>query len=216
MAWIGCTTFNQNRKDLRWNENIPPYQQKKSSRWFHQPARLAHCVLGHARDHTAEIPASWWEYKCRVVLHHSVRTPTGYSLQATWTPDKGSDSSGWQCLLSHSKTNTGAVTNISLGSPGTSTIQSRLSPQWFSSVWAPKNHLGGQHFANDDAVIQEVTRWLQQQPKDFFFASFQGLVKRWDKCLNIQDDYVQLAKQKVADLYNQCSPRVLPLLFGDR
>ena len=29
-----------------------------------------------------------------------------------------------------------------------------------------------------------VRAWLRQQPKEFYAAGFQGLVKRWDKCLN--------------------------------
>ena len=126
-----------------------------------------------------------------VVLHHSAGTPTGYSPQATWTPDKGSDSSGWQCPPSHSKSSAGAVTYISLESLGTSSVQSQLSPQWFSSFRALENHLVGHHFTNDNAVIQGISYWLWQQPKDFFSAGFQGLVKQWDKCLNAQDDYVE-------------------------
>jgi hypothetical protein len=37
---------------------------------------------------------------------------------------------------------------------------------------------------------REVTAWFRQQPKEFYAAGFQGLVKRWDKCLNVQGDYV--------------------------
>ena len=36
-----------------------------------------------------------------------------------------------------------------------------------------------------------VRAWFRQQPKDFFAAGFQGLVKRWDKCLNLYGDYVE-------------------------
>jgi hypothetical protein len=35
------------------------------------------------------------------------------------------------------------------------------------------------------------TAWLRQQPKEFYAAGFQGLVKRWAKCLNVQGDYVE-------------------------
>jgi hypothetical protein len=31
----------------------------------------------------------------------------------------------------------------------------------------------------------------EQQPKEFYAAGFQGLVKRWDKCLNVSGDYVE-------------------------
>jgi hypothetical protein len=48
-----------------------------------------------------------------------------------------------------------------------------------------------QHFPDDEAVEREVTAWFRHQPKEFYAAGFQGLVKRWDKCLNVQGDYVQ-------------------------
>jgi hypothetical protein len=40
------------------------------------------------------------------------------------------------------------------------------------------------------AVERAVRAWFQQQPKEFFFVFFQGLVKRWDKCLNLYGDDV--------------------------
>jgi hypothetical protein len=41
------------------------------------------------------------------------------------------------------------------------------------------------------AMEREVTAWFRQQPKKWYAAGFQGLVKRWDKCLNVQGDYVE-------------------------
>jgi hypothetical protein len=40
-------------------------------------------------------------------------------------------------------------------------------------------------------VMQEQHAWFRQQPKELYAAGFQGLVKRWDKCLNVQADYVE-------------------------
>jgi hypothetical protein len=54
-----------------------------------------------------------------------------------------------------------------------------------------KHHLSAEHFPNDEAVEREVTAWFRQQPKEFYAAGFQRLVKRWDKCLNVQGDYVE-------------------------
>jgi hypothetical protein len=50
--------------------------------------------------------------------------------------------------------------------------------------------------ARDKACVNAVetssgTAWFRQQPKEFDAAGFQGLVKRWDKCLNVQGDYVE-------------------------
>jgi hypothetical protein len=43
-----------------------------------------------------------------------------------------------------------------------------------------KNHLGGNHFADDAEVETEVRKWLSQQWKDFYAAGFDALVKRWE------------------------------------
>jgi hypothetical protein len=44
------------------------------------------------------------------------------------------------------------------------------------------------------AMEREVTAWFRQQPKEFYAAGFRGLVKWWDKCLNVQRDYVERKK----------------------
>jgi hypothetical protein len=40
-----------------------------------------------------------------------------------------------------------------------------------------KHHLSAEHFSDDEAVEREVTAWFRQQPKEFYAAGFQGLVK---------------------------------------
>jgi hypothetical protein len=38
----------------------------------------------------------------------------------------------------------------------------------------------------------EVRNWLRQQSqKDFYAASFDALVKRWDKCINVGGGFVE-------------------------
>ena len=39
--------------------------------------------------------------------------------------------------------------------------------------------------------LRAVRAWFRQQPKESFAAGCQGLVKRWDKCLNLYGDYVK-------------------------
>jgi len=36
-----------------------------------------------------------------------------------------------------------------------------------------------------------VCVWFRQQPQEFYGTGFQGLVKRWDKCLNLFEDYIE-------------------------
>jgi hypothetical protein len=49
----------------------------------------------------------------------------------------------------------------------------------------------GTHFADDEEVETEVRTWLRQQSKDFYAASFDTLVKRWDKCISVGGGYVE-------------------------
>jgi hypothetical protein len=46
----------------------------------------------------------------------------------------------------------------------------------------------------DQAILsrlREVRMWLRQQPKDFYAADIGTLIKRWDKCINVNGDYVE-------------------------
>jgi len=54
-----------------------------------------------------------------------------------------------------------------------------------------KQHISGERFPDDEAVERAVCVWFQQQTKEFYAAGFQGLVKWWDKCLNLYGDYVE-------------------------
>ena len=65
---LGCTTFNQNRKDLPWNGNVPLHQQKKSWRRFHQPTRLFSPCFGTCKGsyyRNSSLMVRMW------MLHHT-------------------------------------------------------------------------------------------------------------------------------------------------
>jgi hypothetical protein len=49
----------------------------------------------------------------------------------------------------------------------------------------------GKRFADDEEVETEMRKWLRQQSKDFYAAGFDALVKRWDKCTNVDGGYVE-------------------------
>jgi hypothetical protein len=54
--------------------------------------------------------------------------------------------------------------------------------------WVEKR---GKSFADDEKVETEVQKLLRQQSKDFCAAGFDALVKRWDKCINVDGGYVE-------------------------
>jgi len=66
----------------------------------------------------------------------------------------------------------------------------RLSRQAVHN-WVQKFSEGWTSIEDDDAVERAVHAWFRQQPKEFCAAGFQGLVKWWDKCLNLYGDYVE-------------------------
>jgi hypothetical protein len=66
-----------------------------------------------------------------------------------------------------------------------------LAPSDFHLFGPLKNHLGGKHFADDKEVETKVRKWLRQQSNDFYAASFDALLKQWDKCINVAGGYVK-------------------------
>ena len=64
-----------------------------------------------------------------------------------------------------------------------------LAPSDFH-LFGPLKHLTGERFP-DDALERAVCAWFRQQPQEFYAAGFQGLVKWWDKCLNLCEDYIE-------------------------
>jgi hypothetical protein len=40
-------------------------------------------------------------------------------------------------------------------------------------------------------IPDQVRKWLRQKSKDFYAAGFDALVKRWDKCINVDGGYVE-------------------------
>ena len=63
-----------------------------------------------------------------------------------------------------------------------------LSRQAVLHNWVQK-FSEGRTSIEDEHRVGRIT--FRQQPKEFFAADFQGLVKRWDKCLNLYGDYAE-------------------------
>jgi hypothetical protein len=38
---------------------------------------------------------------------------------------------------------------------------------------------------------EQVWKWLRQQSKDYYAVGFEALVKRWDKCINVDGGYIE-------------------------
>jgi hypothetical protein len=58
--------------------------------------------------------------------------------------------------------------------------------------WVQKFPEGRTSIEDEHPAVESAVRtWFRQQTKEFFAAGFQGLAKRWDKCLNLYGDYVE-------------------------
>jgi histone-lysine N-methyltransferase SETMAR len=66
-----------------------------------------------------------------------------------------------------------------------------LAPSDFHVFGPLKKHMCGKRFADDEEDETEARKWLRQQSKYFCAASFDVLVKRWDKCINVGGGYLE-------------------------
>jgi hypothetical protein len=54
-----------------------------------------------------------------------------------------------------------------------------------------KDAIRGKRFEDDEEVITDVKRWLQQRPAEWYRESIQALASRWRKAKNLEGDYVE-------------------------
>jgi hypothetical protein len=67
-----------------------------------------------------------------------------------------------------------------------------LAPSDFYMFGTMKEAVRGRRFSSNKEVIGTVHNWLKTQPKPFFFLTkFKKLVKRWNRCIEVERDYVE-------------------------
>ena len=66
-----------------------------------------------------------------------------------------------------------------------------LAPSDYHLFLHLKKHLGGQRLQDDNEVKTFVIQWLRSQAAEFYEEGIQKLVPRYDKCLNIHENYVE-------------------------
>lgn len=66
-----------------------------------------------------------------------------------------------------------------------------LAPSDFHLFPKLKQHLRGQVFPDDNAVMDAVTAWFHEQEESFFQQGIEALERRWTKCIEIAGDYVE-------------------------
>jgi hypothetical protein len=52
-----------------------------------------------------------------------------------------------------------------------------------------KEALIGRRFSSEKEVIGTVQNWLRTQPNNFFSDGIKKLVKRWNRCIEVEGDY---------------------------
>lgn len=54
-----------------------------------------------------------------------------------------------------------------------------------------KKWLGSQRFTDDEELKDSVSGWLRAQAAEFYSTGIEKLVTRYDKCLNVNGNYVE-------------------------
>uniref|UniRef100_A0A0N5CCU2 Histone-lysine N-methyltransferase SETMAR n=1 Tax=Strongyloides papillosus TaxID=174720 RepID=A0A0N5CCU2_STREA len=68
---------------------------------------------------------------------------------------------------------------------------SDFAPSDFYLFGPLKDSLRGVKFNNNGEIKEEIQKWLRSEDKNFFATGIRKLVERWDKCINVADDYVE-------------------------
>ena len=66
-----------------------------------------------------------------------------------------------------------------------------LAPSDFHLFLKMKEHLAGKQHADDEDLQHAVVDWLNSQAAVWYEGGISKLVSRYDKCLNVQGDYVE-------------------------
>ncbi|GFN75702.1 histone-lysine N-methyltransferase SETMAR [Plakobranchus ocellatus] len=102
-----------------------------------------------------------------VVLQHDNATPHSANLTQQWLQRYG-----WE-ILPHPA-----------HSPD-------LAPSDFHLFGPLKRHLGGMAFETEDDLISELRNWFDNLDVDFFRVGINSLLSHWQKCIDLQGDYVE-------------------------
>jgi hypothetical protein len=54
-----------------------------------------------------------------------------------------------------------------------------------------KKNLGGTHFENEEEVMNAVTEYFDEKCAACLRDGIFKLLRRWEKCINLNDDYVE-------------------------
>lgn len=66
-----------------------------------------------------------------------------------------------------------------------------LAPSDYHLFGPMKDALRGRHFPTAEDAEECVQKWLRTTPETFYSSGIRKLVKRWNKCIEMQGDYVE-------------------------
>jgi histone-lysine N-methyltransferase SETMAR len=67
-----------------------------------------------------------------------------------------------------------------------------LAPSDYHIFSPLKKTFPGHRFGSHGDVQQAVQTWLLEQPKSYFFEGMKKLVERYQKCIIVQGDYIEM------------------------
>jgi hypothetical protein len=80
---------------------------------------------------------------------------------------------------------------FSLATSGPATLQSDIAPLDFFCFVPLKEYFGGRLVHSNEKVEMSVREWLRMQEFDFYRDGIFKFVPRWDKRINVLEDYVE-------------------------
>jgi len=66
-----------------------------------------------------------------------------------------------------------------------------LAPSDFYFFNRMKKEMRGHHFSDAEAIKTFVNEWIHTLDADFFINAFDELVKRWEKCISVNGNFIE-------------------------
>ena len=147
---------------------------------------------GEGRCASGGFPRTWFTNKLWEILWNIEKVKKSDSKQTSGKIAFQSFVFPWQRPPAHGQLHSRALGSFWMGGVWSSAVQSGSCAERLPLVSKHENWLATQRF-DDEADLQAgVNEWLKSQAATFYDDGINKLVHRYDKCLNLNGDYVEI------------------------
>ena len=187
----GCIIMIRRVNRNRWNGNMPLLRRQRSSKPPGPPRRLCRRFLGQQRViHIDYLPhGTTMNGKYYANLLKQVR-------QSIKEKRRGKIRRGIMLHQDNAPVHTSRVAMDAVRECGYELLphppySPDLAPSDFHLFPRLKKHLRGRRFDDDGELTAAVEGWLGDQDVDFYRSGINDWITRWDKCVELEGDYVE-------------------------